>query len=334
MTTEQQHETVDMMLNMGPQHPATHGVFRMVLTIDGERIVDVTPHIGYLHRGSEKLCEGESYGQVVTLFDRLDYIANLNNELAFCRAVERLTSFNRILRGISSGVYLETSFRRMSDEVKHLLPHDRASIAFASPGREVAVVYATADQGNGLGVGTVIPLAGSNVGNVINACAAFYKTDIEKEEDFAEKNRLLAMGIRSTIAVPVLQGDICSASLNFGSFQVGKYGDADINLAQEISHQVGDAIVSARYIQDILNLRSGERLIEQADMDQSTRLTSRELQVLRLVGSGARDREIAEELSLSTRTVRYHTQNIYQKLGVRTRTQAMRAALQRGLIGI
>jgi NADH-quinone oxidoreductase subunit D len=89
MTTGQ-HDTVDMMLNMGPQHPATHGVFRMVLTIDGERVVDVVPHIGYLHRGSEKLCEGESYGQVVTLFDRMDYISNLNNELAFCRAAERL----------------------------------------------------------------------------------------------------------------------------------------------------------------------------------------------------------------------------------------------------
>ena len=83
-------ETVDMMLNMGPQHPATHGVFRMVLSIDGERIVDVEPHIGYLHRGSEKLCENETYGQVVTLFDRLDYVSNLNNELAFVRAVERL----------------------------------------------------------------------------------------------------------------------------------------------------------------------------------------------------------------------------------------------------
>ena len=89
-TEQQQHDTVDMMLNMGPQHPATHGVFRMLLTIDGERVVDVRPHIGYLHRGSEKLAENESYGQVITLFDRLDYVSNLNNELAFCRAAERL----------------------------------------------------------------------------------------------------------------------------------------------------------------------------------------------------------------------------------------------------
>ena len=79
-----------MLINMGPQHPSTHGVFRMVLWVDGEKIVDMEPHIGYLHRGSEKLCEGEQYHQVITLFDRLDYISNFNNELVFCRAVEKL----------------------------------------------------------------------------------------------------------------------------------------------------------------------------------------------------------------------------------------------------
>ena len=84
--------SVEMMVNMGPQHPSTHGVFRMVLKIDGERIVDVEPHIGYLHRGSEKLTESETYSQVVTLFDRLDYVSNLNNELVFCMAVEKLMS--------------------------------------------------------------------------------------------------------------------------------------------------------------------------------------------------------------------------------------------------
>ena len=83
-------ESVDMMVNMGPQHPSTHGVFRMVLWIDGERIVRVEPHIGYLHRGSEKLCEIEDYSQIVTLFDRLDYIGNLNSELAFCMTVEKI----------------------------------------------------------------------------------------------------------------------------------------------------------------------------------------------------------------------------------------------------
>ena len=83
-------EPIEMLLNMGPQHPSTHGVFRMVLWVDGEKVVDVEPHIGYLHRGSEKLCEGEQYAQIITLFDRLDYIANFNNEHVYCRAVEKI----------------------------------------------------------------------------------------------------------------------------------------------------------------------------------------------------------------------------------------------------
>ena len=83
-------EPVEMLLNMGPQHPSTHGVFRMVLWVDGEKIVDMVPHIGYLHRGSEKLCEGEQYAQIITLFDRMDYISNFNNEHVYCRAVEKL----------------------------------------------------------------------------------------------------------------------------------------------------------------------------------------------------------------------------------------------------
>jgi len=79
-----------MLINMGPQHPATHGVFRMELALDSEMIVDVTPHIGYLHRGSEKLFENEIYSQIITLFDRLDYISNFNNELGLVMAVEKL----------------------------------------------------------------------------------------------------------------------------------------------------------------------------------------------------------------------------------------------------
>ncbi len=85
-----QANTVDLLINMGPQHPSTHGVFRLVIWVDGERIVRAEPHIGYLHRGAEKLCEDEQYSQVITLFDRLDYISNFNSELAFCVAVEKL----------------------------------------------------------------------------------------------------------------------------------------------------------------------------------------------------------------------------------------------------
>ena len=117
MTTEQQFETVDMMLNMGPQHPATHGVFRMVLTLDGERVEDVRPHIGYLHRGSERLCETESYGQVITLFDRLDYISNINNELAFVRSAERLMEIEVPERAM----YIRVILAELNRIASHLL---------------------------------------------------------------------------------------------------------------------------------------------------------------------------------------------------------------------
>jgi len=117
MSTYPQLDTVDMMLNMGPQHPSTHGVFRMVLWIDGERIVDVEPHIGYLHRGSEKLSEGESYGQVVTLFDRLDYVSNFNNEQVFCRAVESLMGIEVPERAM----YIRTILCELNRIASHLL---------------------------------------------------------------------------------------------------------------------------------------------------------------------------------------------------------------------
>ena len=83
-------DALDLMVNMGPQHPSTHGVFRLVIWVDGEKIARSESHIGYLHRGSEKLCEGEQYAQIITLFDRLDYVANLNGELAICMAAEKL----------------------------------------------------------------------------------------------------------------------------------------------------------------------------------------------------------------------------------------------------
>jgi NADH-quinone oxidoreductase subunit D len=79
-----------MTLNMGPQHPATHGVLQIVLEVDGEIVVKATPVIGYLHRGVEKLAEVKTYHQALTLTDRLDYTSALSNNLAYCLAVEKL----------------------------------------------------------------------------------------------------------------------------------------------------------------------------------------------------------------------------------------------------
>ena len=79
-----------MTLNMGPQHPSTHGVLRIVLELDGEVITSAVPDIGYLHTGIEKECEVKNWAQVVTLTDRVDYLANLSNNLVYALAVEKL----------------------------------------------------------------------------------------------------------------------------------------------------------------------------------------------------------------------------------------------------
>jgi len=79
-----------MILNMGPQHPSTHGVLRVILEIDGETVVRIMPDIGYLHTGIEKTCEAKFYQQVVPLTDRIDYLCPLTNNLCYCLAVEKL----------------------------------------------------------------------------------------------------------------------------------------------------------------------------------------------------------------------------------------------------
>ena len=79
-----------MVLNMGPQHPSTHGVLRLVLEIDGETVVSLAPDIGYLHTGIEKTCEAKFYQQVVPLTDRIDYLCPMTNNLTYCLAVEKL----------------------------------------------------------------------------------------------------------------------------------------------------------------------------------------------------------------------------------------------------
>jgi NADH-quinone oxidoreductase subunit D len=83
-------KTQPIILNMGPQHPSTHGVFRMRVTLDGEVVVDLEPIFGYLHRGIEKLAEGRTYTQIIPLTDRLDYVASMTNNLAYVLAVEKL----------------------------------------------------------------------------------------------------------------------------------------------------------------------------------------------------------------------------------------------------
>lgn len=88
--SERDLDTIDIDVNVGPQHPATHGVFRMVLTVDGEVVRDLDPVIGYMHRGNEKLPENCDFRQVIGYHDRIDYLAQFNTEHCWVEAVEKL----------------------------------------------------------------------------------------------------------------------------------------------------------------------------------------------------------------------------------------------------
>jgi len=92
-------ENRNFTINFGPQHPAAHGVLRMITELDGELVRRIDPHIGLLHRGTEKLIEYKTYLQAIPYFDRLDYVAPMNQEHAFCLAIERLLGITPPIRG-------------------------------------------------------------------------------------------------------------------------------------------------------------------------------------------------------------------------------------------
>jgi NADH-quinone oxidoreductase subunit D len=94
-----EHSARDFSINFGPQHPAAHGVLRLILDLDGEVVTRVDPHIGLLHRGTEKLIEQKTYLQAVPYFDRLDYVAPMNQEHAYALAVEKLLGITVPKRG-------------------------------------------------------------------------------------------------------------------------------------------------------------------------------------------------------------------------------------------
>ncbi len=106
----------ELLLNMGPQHPSTHGVLRVVLELDGERIVKATPDLGYLHRGVEKLAEGLTYMQIIPHTDRLDYVCAMANNYAYVRAVEKLLDITVPVRA----EYIRTIVAEMQRIIGHL----------------------------------------------------------------------------------------------------------------------------------------------------------------------------------------------------------------------
>src|SRR5687768_16852632 len=112
-----QTEIKNLTVNFGPQHPAAHGVLRLVLEMDGEVVERADPHIGLLHRGTEKLIEYKTYMQAVPYFDRLDYVAPMNQEHAFALVVEKLLG----IRAPQRAQYIRVLFSELTRVLSHLL---------------------------------------------------------------------------------------------------------------------------------------------------------------------------------------------------------------------
>jgi NADH-quinone oxidoreductase subunit D len=125
-------QTEQMVLNVGPQHPATHGVFRLLASIDGEQLVEAEPIIGYMHRGYEKLVEQRDYRQITNLVSRMDWLSGINNELPLALAVESLMEIEVPPRA----QYLRVAMCEMNRILNHLM-------FFASFGAELGAITPT-----------------------------------------------------------------------------------------------------------------------------------------------------------------------------------------------
>jgi NADH-quinone oxidoreductase subunit D len=112
-----EHSVRNFNINFGPQHPAAHGVLRLILELDGEIVERVDPHIGLLHRGTEKLIEKKTYLQALPYFDRLDYVAPMSQEHAYCLAIEKLLALEVPIRG----QLIRVLYAEISRILSHLL---------------------------------------------------------------------------------------------------------------------------------------------------------------------------------------------------------------------
>jgi NADH-quinone oxidoreductase subunit D len=110
-------KTKTLNLNFGPQHPAAHGVLRLILELDGEVVEKADPHIVLLHRGTEKLIENKTYMQAVPYFDRLDYVAPMNQEHAFALAIEKILSIDVPIRA----QFIRVMFCEIGRILSHIL---------------------------------------------------------------------------------------------------------------------------------------------------------------------------------------------------------------------
>jgi len=275
-TGELEHETT--IINMGPQHPSTHGVLRLVVRLDGETVVKMAPVIGYLHRGTEKIAENRTYTMIIPYTDRLDYLSSMYMNLGYVRAVEKLLGVEVPERAR----YLRTAVAELQRIASHLVwlgsyCGDLGALTiFLYVFREREMILELFEK-----------LCGARMtynyirfGGVLADCPADWKGEVETYLQVQEEKLKEYEGILTANPIFLARnegiGTISAAeALNFGmsgpsvrgsglAFDVRKddpydaYGDIDFNV---ITEPAGDCM--ARYLVRINEIRESIKIIRQ-----------------------------------------------------------------------
>jgi NADH-quinone oxidoreductase subunit D len=268
-----------MVLNMGPQHPSTHGVLRVVLELDGETVVKAQPEIGYLHTGIEKSCESKTYSQAITLTDRLDYLAPLSNNLCYCLAVEKLLGLEVPKRAQVVRVLL-TELTRIASHLLWLGTHAidlGAMTMFLYSFREREEILKILEMVSGqrmmtsyfrIGGLAVEPPPGWL--DRVQRFLAMMPSRIQEYEDLLTKNRIW---MARTKGVGVISGEdalawgITGPSLRgsgvpYDLRRVFPYSGYDEYEFDVVTHTDGDCY--ARYLVRVEEMRQSLRIVQQA----------------------------------------------------------------------
>jgi NADH-quinone oxidoreductase subunit D len=278
-------KTEEMIINMGPQHPSTHGVLRLELVVDGEVVVEVIPHIGYLHRCFEKHCEHmTNYQQVIPYVDRLDYVAAMSNELGYVIAVEKMLKI-QVPERVE---YIRVIMAEFSRIVSHL-------IAIGTYGMDIGAftpfLYCMRDRGhvldifeetcgarllyNYMWVGGLSHDVQPNFAEKVKSFCKYFRPSITELNDLLSYNKIF---IERTANVGVLPGDVALNYAVSGPTLRGSgvkwdlrkndpysvYGklDFDIPVGKGLKGTVGDCW--DRYMVRIHEMEQSVNIIEQA----------------------------------------------------------------------
>lgn len=272
-------ETKEFELNMGPQHPSTHGVLRLVLYLDGETIIDIETVMGYLHRGTEKLCETRNYYQNVPFTDRTDYLAAPYNNLGYVETVERLGGWEVSDRALYARLAI-VELSRIASHLFWLATHAldigaQTMLFWCTREREVILDFFEAALGDRLttsafrpgGLRRDLPEGWSEA--VLSFCSSFPQR-IEEYEALLSANRIW---LERTVGVGVISGEDAAALGLSGPMIRGSGVNYDIRKAlpycgyDRMDFDVAvfpDGDSYARYLVRMEEMRQSVRIVQQA----------------------------------------------------------------------